>query len=143
MNIDLRRLINNLDEEIKLNDFVEFDQSYLENCEIKKLENVYVNGSINKNLDDIYTLSLNVTGTMVIPCSLSLEDTNYKFNININEILTDTEEKDEEYIKIINNSIDIIPIIWQNIVMEIPIKVVNPEIDVNEYKSRYNIKEEE
>lgn len=142
MNIDLRRLINNVDEKIILDDFIEFDESYLENCDIKQLNNVRYVGSIRKNLDDVYTLNLNVTGSMIIPCSLSLEDTNYDFNIYINEILTYNESKDEEYIKIMKNSIDIIPIIWQNIVMEIPIKVKSPKIDEIEYKAKYNIKEE-
>ena len=36
----------------------------------------------------------------------------------------------EEYVKIIQNSIDILPIIWQNIILEVPLKVVSPDIEV-------------
>ena len=36
----------------------------------------------------------------------------------------------EENNKIINNSIDLIPIIWQNIILEVPLKVVSPDIEV-------------
>ena len=62
---------------------------------------------------------------MVLPCAITLEDVNYPFCININEILSEWDLDDEKYIKIINNSIDIMPIIWENIVMEIPLKVVS------------------
>ena len=43
--------------------------------------------------------------------------------------MSENVDNNEEYIKIINNSIDIMPIIWQNIVVEIPIKVVSPNLD--------------
>ena len=35
----------------------------------------------------------------------------------------------EEYVKIMQNNIDIISIIWQNIVLEIPLRVVSEDID--------------
>ena len=31
--------------------------------------------------------------------------------------------------KILNNSIDLLPIIWQNILVEVPIRVVSPDIE--------------
>jgi uncharacterized protein len=34
----------------------------------------------------------------------------------------------EDFDKIINNSIDLVPIIWQNILLEVPIRVVSPDI---------------
>ena len=38
--------------------------------------------------------------------------------------------REKTYEKIINNSIDLIPIIWQNIILEVPLKVVSPDIEV-------------
>ena len=37
--------------------------------------------------------------------------------------------KQEENNKIINNSIDLIPIIWQNIILEVPLKVIDPNFE--------------
>ena len=65
---------------------------------------------------------------MVLPCSITLKPTNYSFEINIEGNL---QEISEEMGKIYENkqkTIDILPIIWENILMEIPIKVVNSDI---------------
>ncbi len=66
---------------------------------------------------------------MILPCSITLEDVAYPFNINIDEALTEEDVKEENFIKIINKSIDIIPIIWQNIVMEVPLKVTSQKAE--------------
>ena len=128
MKIDLTKLLNSFIEEVTFEDFIIFDESYIEKSEIKELKDVFVKGSIKKNSNDLYSLDINVTGIMVLPCSISLENVDVPFNININEVLNETSDF-EEYIKINDKYIDIIPIVWQNIVMEIPLKVVSPNLN--------------
>ena len=129
MIIDLTKLLNSYVEEITFEDVVAFDESYLKNTEIRELNNVYVTGIINKTMDDMYSLSMNITGEMIVPCSVSLEDVKIKLDIEVNEVLTDNEEFIDEGIKITNKTIDIYPIIWENILMEIPIKVISENLD--------------
>lgn len=133
MIIDLTRLLNSYVEEVTFDDIIVFDDEYLSNTDIRKLSPIVINGSIRKTMDDIYSLNVYVNGEMTLPCSISLEDVIIPININISEFLTDNEEFDEEYIKIIGKSIDIKPIIWQNVLMEVPIKVVNESINRNSY----------
>lgn len=125
MKIDLTRLLNHYIEDIKINDNLKFTDDYLANTEIRQLSDIEVTGFIASTADDLYELNLNIKGEMILPCAITLEDVSYPFDIKINEILSDDDESDEKYLKIINNSIDIVPIIWQNIVMEIPFKVVS------------------
>ncbi len=131
MNIDLTRLINSYIEEIEIDNIINFNNNYINNTDIRKLDDVKIKGSISKTEADIYNLHLDVKGKMILPCSLTLEDVEYPFLIEINEILSDIDEDDEKYLKINGNSIDIMPIIWQNIVLEIPSKVVSD----NAYKA--------
>ena len=43
--------------------------------------------------------------------------------LNIEELYTEIDKNDKKY----ENSIDILPIIWENILMEIPMRVVSEE----------------
>ena len=74
-------------------------------------------------------MMLNIKGTMVLPCSITLKEVDYPFDINTEVKLSNDDEDFEEYVKIMQNNIDIISIIWQNIVLEIPLRVVSEDID--------------
>jgi uncharacterized protein len=127
LKIDLTRLMNNFIESIDINEVINFDDSYLTNTAIRRLSDVKVTGSISKTMADMYYLKLLVAGTMILPCAITLEDVEYNFGIEINEILSDIDDEDEKYLKINGNCIDILPIIWQNIVLEVPFRVVKDE----------------
>lgn len=129
MEVDITKLVNNFIPSLDIREIINFGDEYLINTDIRNLDNVEVRGTISKGEMGIYNLNLNIDGVMILPCSVSLEDVDYPFSIEISEILTDMEEKDENYIKFNGNAIDILPIIWQNIVMEIPLKVVSPKLD--------------
>lgn len=133
MNIDLTRLLNSYVDEVPIEGYIEFEKEYLRNTDIRSISTVEVTGSIKKTTEDLYSLSINVTGIMVLPCSVSLEDVNMPININISEILTDNPNLDEEYLKINEKTIDIKSIVWQNILMEIPIKVVKEGLNRNTF----------
>lgn len=133
MNIDLTRLLNSYVDEVNFENIIEFDEEYLKNTDIRKISAIEICGSIKKTMDEVYSLYINVVGNMVLPCSISLEDVNIPININVSEILTDNPDLDEEYLKINGKSIDIKPIIWQNILMEIPIKVIKEGLNRNNF----------
>ena len=65
---------------------------------------------------------------LILTCSVSLKDVKYPVDINIEEIIGENDENLEDFDKIINNSIDLVPIIWQNILLEVPIRVVSPDV---------------
>ena len=123
MIVDLTRLMNNYIERIEIDNTINFSDEYTKILILERLSDVKVVGSISKPESDIYNLNLNLDGMMVLPCALTLEDVEYPFSIEINEILTENVDDDESYFKISGNSIDILPIIWQYIVLEIPARV--------------------
>ena len=117
MNIDLNILNNK--SKINIDDKINFPKEDLKKAGILDLKEVNIKGEITVDFDE-YLLNLNVKGEMVLPCSLTLEPVDYPFDIKIEENLN-------EIIKKTRKTIDILPIIWENILMEIPMKVVSPK----------------
>ena len=64
---------------------------------------------------------------MVLPCSVTLNPVNYEFQTNIEGNLKEIYEEIGKKYENNQKTIDILPIIWENILMEIPIKVVNSD----------------
>lgn len=120
MIIDLNKLINNYIEEVLICEQINLNKEYLVNTKIKDLGALEVKGSIFYTTFNRYSLNITVKGNMILDTNNKKEE-NYSFNIKINEILSKNDLDEEYYIKITENSIDIMPIIWQNIIMEIPL----------------------
>ena len=118
MKLDVNYL--NRFSKIEIDEDVTFDESYLEKSEIRRLNNVHVSGIVEVDYEDNINLSLNITGTMVLPCAVTLNDVEYEFSSEIEESLG----KFEEIYKNNINSLEISEILWENIVLEIPIRVV-------------------
>lgn len=125
MNIDLLRLKNNVDKIIEIDENLEFQKEQLENTELLDLKDVKATGELKKDSMDDITLYLKVTGTMYLPCALTLERVEHKFEFTIDDKLENVLEEVKNDKKI-ENTIDILPIIWENILMEIPMRVVSP-----------------
>ncbi len=133
MVIDLIRLKNDIVKNIDIDFKYSFNEEYLKQTDLIKLDDVLVKGVINKNsLGDIQ-INLNIEGVMVLPCAITLEPVNYPFSINVSESLDDIT-KTEDFLKKDENTLDILPIIWENILMEIPMKVVSENADTSNLK---------
>ena len=129
MKIDLSKNEYNDNNEIIIDKKLVLDKEYYDSTEIRKISEVSIKGKIRDEGEGAYSIHLTINGEMVLPCAISLNDVLYPFDIKIDEIIDPTEEESEDYLKIINNTIDIMPIIWQNIVVEIPMRVVSPEFE--------------
>ena len=124
MNIDITRLKSGIDSQVEIDVLYSFDKEMLKKTDIISLDNVSVKGYITSNSIDDYDLDVNVDGIMVLPSSLTLEPTDYKFSIKIEGNIDELLKEINETLKKNQNTIDILPIIWENILMEIPIRVV-------------------
>lgn len=75
---------------------------------------------------------------MVLSDDITLEDVDYDFNIKIDEKFMEFSDDLENNLKIINNSLDIFPFLWQNILLEVPSKVrktsKNPKLSGDNWK---------
>ena len=126
MVIDLTKLIYRQVDIIPIDTEVEIPKEYL-NSDIKDISKVKVMGDITEE-GESYLVNLDIKCDLTLICSVSLKDVKYPVDININEIIGENGENLEDFDKIINNSIDLVPIIWQNILLEVPIRVVSPDV---------------
>ena len=118
MKLDLNYL--NRFSKIEINEDVIFDKSFYEKTEIRELKNIHVSGLVEIDFEDNINLELNINGTMILPCAISLKDVEHKFDTTIEESIG----KFEEIYKNNKNTLEISSILWENIVLEIPIRVV-------------------
>ena len=131
MIFDLLRLKNGIDKKVVIDETYSFTEEQLKGTDLSKLDDVHIEGEITLNsIGELY-LSIEIYGTMIIPCAITLKPVDYPFNIIIEGDLSEImEENQEKFI----NSIDILPIIWENILMEIPMRVVSPDADITKLK---------
>ena len=125
MKIDLN-LLNRFSEE---NYDIEFDTNIIDlsYTEIIRLNSLHFKGSSTIDYVDDLILEGLLEGEMVLPCSISLEEVEYPFLIEIEENLGNFEE----IMKNNKNSLEILPILCENIVLEIPMKVVKKGVNIS------------
>ena len=125
MNIDLTRLVTNLCEEIDVDSKISIPVDLVCSSEIRALKDTYFKGIVTRLYDEGYSIEGVLSGTMVLADAITLEDVDYKFSTNISEEFDEFGTKTENNLKIVKNTLDITEFLWQNILVEIPLKVVS------------------
>lgn len=120
MEFDLNKII---EQGILIDTIISFDEEYLRVSEIKKLDNVHVNGRIYYSLTKEVIFAGNVNGNMTLVDGYSGDLIDYPFNIDLDEILANFSNEDEKMGKKPKNSLDLKEVLWENIVLEVPIVV--------------------
>ena len=124
MNIDLTELITNSVDSVNVDIKVCYDDERLASVNIRKLNDTSFVAKIRKLYDDEYEIEGRLSGVMVLADDITLEDVDYDFSIEIKEEFTEIENDDSKLV-IINNKLDFMDFLWQNIVLEIPSKIVS------------------
>ena len=125
MNIDITRLKHGIISSISLDENLDTANVDLNNTGILDLKDIKIIGNITKDNMDNYMLDVKLSGIMVLPCSITLKPVDYEFSTEILGNIEEMLEEINEIHKKTENTIDIFPIIWENILMEIPIKVTS------------------
>ena len=120
MEFDLNKIT---EQGILIDTIISFDEEYLRVSEIKKLDNVHVSGRIYYSLTKEVIFAGNVNGNMTLVDGYSGDLIDYPFNINLDEILANFSNEDEKVSKKPKNSLDLKEVLWENIVLEVPIVV--------------------
>ncbi len=100
----------------------EVPSSYYENTSIIALRDMHVKGSIRIDSLAMLNVDLTVSGIMVLPDSVTTEPIDYPFTSKIVEEYDLNDEKFLEYYQKKQNILDIMKILWENIVMEVPMR---------------------
>lgn len=125
MNIDLTKLNSHLVSQVEINQVLDVPEELLKESELLDLKDTKVSGMIYFDASDSYALKLKITGVMVLPCAITLKPVDVPFSVSIDDSLENIYEEMGKKLKNIENSIDILPIIWENILIEIPMRVVS------------------
>lgn len=115
MIIDITLLNQNIEDEIIINEKVNIPSEYLIGSEIKELKDVEVSGKVFLDEEENPALECTLSGVMVLLDSISQENVAYPFSIEISEEFEENEKKFE-------NILDICDVLWQNIVLEVPLR---------------------
>ena len=109
------------DKGIILDQIIEFEEKYYQNTLIKGLENIHVKGKIYYSTTKEVLFEGSMDGNMLINDSNTNEIISYPFSCEINEILIEDTSLDENLRTNDKNSLDLKEILWQNIVLEVPL----------------------
>lgn len=154
--MNIEALLNGTKNDIQINDEFLIPKELFQDSGILDLSKIKVEGKLTMPSDDNLLLDISCKGIMTIEDSVSLKPVKYHFSFEINENVLEKLENDKF-------TLDILSILWENIVLEIPIrysevtdykeysgdgwKVISEEEQVsntnNPFKELLNLKEKE
>ena len=111
---------------IKFSDNIKFETNiFTKNPLIKGLRDVLAEGEVQFNsLQDIVDVTMDVSGIMICPCAITLEDVEVEFDIEIDEVFSFKRAEEYDAIKIKGDELDLAPLVFEYIMQEVPLKVV-------------------
>ena len=121
MNIDLTPLHSHTIDKIEITNIYNIPEEYYQNMGVKKLDNVKVDGYIYLSPSEedaeveVDSINCKIEGTMTIEDSISLEPIEYPFSIEYDDEIDENCKKNE-------NTLDIFSFLWENIVLEVPLR---------------------
>lgn len=126
MYLDVTKLNSDILDSMDIHENIEIPKDLYQSSSIIELKNIKLDGRVYKNSAEIIILQATISGVMILEDSISLESIDYPFSCEIEEELQEFGEK-------IENILDITEILWQNIMLEVPLKISHVE-DFNEYQ---------
>ena len=131
--IDLNTLYNRNVDKLDITNEYEIPTNLITDNRVKSLDKVKVNGYIKleptDDIDEDIYFKGTISGIMHIEDSINLEEIPYEYSIDYDDFI------DEKY-KNNENRLDIFEFLWENIELEVPIKLTN----INDY-SKYQGKD--
>lgn len=125
INIDLSKV--NRENSITIDTILSFKDEYIINTPIKKLDDIIVKGKIYYSVTEEIVMDVIVKGSMILQDAITLEEIDYPFEIHINEVIDENNENLQDNSLNLTNTLDIMSFLWQNIVLEVPIRVKKEE----------------
>ena len=110
---------------------------------IKKLEGLHLLGKVTYNDFEELELKLKLKGTMYLQDAITLEEIPYDFESDIEASIAENEINLEKYIDKSQNTLDIQEILWENIVLEVPIRVRKDNSDISLEGEGWQLNKEE
>ena len=115
---------------IALDEDISFEpEAFARMHHIRSVPRVHVSGEIHYDVvsERVYA-DLSVTGVMIVPCSITLEDVEVEFHSDASEQFSFVKCDDADVHETKGDVVELLPVIFQLILMEVPLKVVKPGI---------------
>jgi uncharacterized protein len=107
---------NQIDETVDLS-------SFINGTDILAISPVHVTGDFEIYDQEEFNFLLRIQCVLTLQCALTLKEIEYPLDFEVEEVFTTF--KDDETRKINGITIDLLPIIWSNIYLEKPMRVVS------------------
>lgn len=126
MKVNIQKLLRGEENSIDIVGEFEIPYEWYQNTDIVSLRPVKAKGTLTYFDDENILLNMDVSGTMILKDSISLEEIPYSFSFQMEENVAERLEKDQ-------NDLDILSILWENIVLEIPMHYTQVQ-DLEQYQ---------
>ncbi len=126
--LDISKLKNGVLESIEVNEEFTFEEKDIKHTSMKNLKDVKAKGKVTRLNDSVYNVELQITGIMTLECARSLEEVDYPINIVVNQNYSEEPLEDEKRV-IFQNMLDISSIVWENIVLEVPLRTIKEDAE--------------
>lgn len=114
MKLDLRKLY--AFKKLEIDTDLDLSKVDYRKLNIRKINRMHVKGLVKVNYEDNIELDLDIDGEVVMPCAITLEDVLVPINTHIEEEILENTLKDDFYL-------DLLDILWENVILEVPIRV--------------------
>ena len=111
---------------IEFEDKIDFDPAVFSKMhQIRGLQDVTVSGNVHYDVSSERVFAdLDIDGVMIVPCSITLEDVEYDFHTKSLEMFAFDKTDDKDVHETKGDVVELLPVIFQLILMEVPLKVV-------------------
>ncbi len=125
----ITEILKNENTPFEINETADFSALISRHHEIRKISPVNVTGTGELSGEEV-VFKLKIKCDIILPCALTLDDVNYHMDIETTEYFTfkaNAQEEDYDYdMNIVKGQvIELAPIVWQNIIVNIPLRVVS------------------
>lgn len=131
MKIDVSKLKNNSIKNIQIDEEIILTDDFLKSNNILESRDIYFTGLLSNTMG--YFIDGVLSGTLVLSSSVTLKPVEFPFEVEIVGSVAKMFEEIGENFNNYANTIDFLPIMCENILIEIPIRIVeeNPNIKKN------------
>lgn len=105
----------NLKDSYAIDDRFSIPNTYFLDTKVKKIDDIRVEGRIYYNIEGKLYAEIKVSGTMIILDDISLDEVEYPFSFEYDDYIEENLINDE-------NRLDLFEFLWENIVLEVPLK---------------------
>ncbi|QMS85594.1 YceD family protein [Candidatus Xianfuyuplasma coldseepsis] len=118
----IHELMKHAKTDNQINTVVDLSQ-FIDGTDIISISDVKVQGEYEVFDQEEFVFYLEIECELILPCAITLKEVHYPMHIETEEVFTTFKDDDSHYIEGI--TIDLLPIIWSNILLEMPMRVIS------------------